>query len=108
MISQLRHCYGCSSVPAIRMSVALISRISPVVIWRADDRSRNCSAYPRRFVCGLCCRSDLIPTIGSSKHLDPVFDVLESHFLPAYCFLPQHTIQLRGALIVRKLRTLET
>jgi hypothetical protein len=54
---------------------------------RMIDRA-TARQYPRRFVCGLCCRWGLIPTIGSSKHQDPVFDVLEPHFLLAYCSPP--------------------
>jgi Aldehyde dehydrogenase family len=36
--------------------------------------------------------------LGSSKHPDPVFGALESHFLPAYCSPPAHTIELLAAL----------
>jgi hypothetical protein len=71
------------------LSVALISCISPVVIWRADDMSRNCSAVPKTI--RRCTRLHLVPTptIGSGKRLDLVLVVLELRSLPAYCSPPR-------------------
>ena len=55
--------------------------------------------FPRRFGDALCYRSVLLPTIGSTTHLDLVFDVLESHF-PAACHLSSLRLRyrIRGAL----------
>jgi hypothetical protein len=45
-----------------------------------DTASAFARQFPRRFGDALCYRSVLIPTIGSTTHLDRVFDFLESHF----------------------------
>ena len=47
LLEMISSCSTVMDIPAIRMSLALISRISPVVIWRADDGSGNCSAVPK-------------------------------------------------------------